>query len=170
MISWISVSNWIILSFEKGTAEEGREGKKNPSSTCSHTYASSHTHTHTLTCKHKLVALPKTWDLCKLKASHSSISLSGSEGVGVGVCHTSVCHPSSLTVTNGHPSRQRSPPVCDVCQRSRSTGQGLCASLPQTNKAVASPGPRRQHSGKIGFPPMAIRRTVKADSSLLTKA
>lgn len=31
-------------------------------------------------------------------------------------------------------------------------------------------GPADNTAGKIGFPPMAIRRTVRADSSLLTKA
>lgn len=33
-----------------------------------------------------------------------------------------------------------------------------------------SAGPADNTAGKIGFPPMAIRRTVRADSSLLTKA
>lgn len=49
-------------------------------------------------------------------------------------------------------------------------GWGGLTSLPYTNTAEALRGPCRQHSGKIGFPPMAIRCTVKADSSLLTKA
>jgi len=156
MISWISVSNWIILSFEKGTAEKSEKKKKRKkrSSTCSHTYTSS----HTLACKHKLTVLLRVGFLQfeTLTLVHQPVNQSRHhmQGVSRKCLSTFLVDQQWSILVRGRGTRAR----VSAHHRHKPTQLWL------------RQRPRQQHSGKIGFRPMAIRRTVKADSSLLTKA
>lgn len=155
MISWISVSNWIILSFEKGEAEKKR--KKNQEKKKSFI--------HLLT--HKHMSRTQTGDLCNFKPSHSSISLSSGANRRTGVCQRSLYQPSLLTVPKGVPHWSI---LVFGNVRGLSKWVGVSGHHCLNRHSCGFAKPRRQLSGKIGFCPMAIRGTVKADSSLLTKA
>lgn len=84
MISWISVSNWMILLFEEGTAEKGLKKKKQQKNLFIHLLA----HMHWLTGKHKLTTLLRP-GFCAV------LSLSNTADRRTRVCQNSV---SAFTV------------------------------------------------------------------------
>ena len=95
MISWISVSNWIILSFEK----------RHSIHPLARTRTWWHTHTHTYSQANTSSQCYLEQDLCNCKPSHSSISLPSRAHRRAGVCRRTVYQPSLSGVL------QRSIPV-----------------------------------------------------------
>lgn len=122
---------------------------------------------HSFTCSHTSTSRTQTGDLCNFKPSHSSISLSSGANRRTGVCQRSLYQPSLLTVPKGVPHWSI---LVFGNVRGLSKWVGVSGHHCLNRHSCGFAKPRRQLSGKIGFCPMAIRGTVKADSSLLTKA
>lgn len=95
MISWISVINWMIVSFVKGTVETGAEKK------LSHLLTLMHDCTHTLTRKHKLTTTLLRPGFVQFLALVLLHPLSSRVNGRTGVCQRSVHQPSLLTIAKG---------------------------------------------------------------------
>lgn len=167
MISWISVSNWIVLSFVKGRAEENAcacvrvgEGEGEGGGGGGGSHPSARRRTLTTVGQHKARHAAYT-GICAVFRPVKP------KRTGVPGCVKAACQPLLLITPCAAVIYPLSPALSGVSVNWRGSTYITAADRHIWGWAR---DPADNTAGKIGFPPMAIRRTVRADSSLLTKA